>query len=641
MLINDDCLTALKGLAPNSIDALVTDPPAGISFMGKDWDKDKGGREPWIAWMTEVMAECLRVMKPGAHGLVWAIPRTSHWTATALENAGFEVRDVVTHLFGSGFPKSLDISKAIDKAAGAKREVVGINKNVIRDSKVEGGSDYGGFTKADASITAPATDEAKQWQGFGTALKPSNERWVLVRKPLSAVPLNDIVQETHLNLGALCQLSSATFAGIISTSNQHELLGEQDFVPWPAAVLNTISNVGWLELMDTFRSREEAKTFLNIVLLWNDFLGVNLESLNTSTTKTVSDLITELKTLNSWLSMNMRESTTQGETNQNGVSSSACIAGTILSESLARLQNILTPFVRANVSLGASLQVSRKLQLLPVEGAVTKAPFSEDYILVRKPLSEKTVAANVLKHGVGGINIDGCRIGTGYDRTHGGIRKASHESNPETFQTGMDQHARPTGGRFPANLLLSHTLFCDTECTDDCPVKMLDEQSGVLKSGALASDCYTKDRSNESMFAGDGKFKHSGYKADTGGASRFFYVAKASKKDRNEGLEGMAEKVIARSNEAIAKEKRGEQITDDDKRFGGMSAGKSQNHHPTVKSTKLMEYLITLVTPPGGTVLDCFMGSGSTGKAARGLGFSFVGIEREKEYFEIAEKRIG
>lgn len=118
-LLLGDCLKIMKNSRDNQIDALVTDPPAGISFMNKEWDSDKGGRNAWIAWMTEVMTECHRVMKPGAHGLVWALPRTSHWTAMALENAGFEVQDVVTHLFGTGFPKSMNISIAIDKASGA------------------------------------------------------------------------------------------------------------------------------------------------------------------------------------------------------------------------------------------------------------------------------------------------------------------------------------------------------------------------------------------------------------------------------------------------------------------------------------------------------------------------------------------
>lgn len=182
-LMHGDCLEQLKTLADNSVDSLVTDPPAGIAFMGKEWDKDKGGRKEWVSWMTGVMSEALRVMKPGAHGLVWALPRTSHWTATALEDAGFEVRDVITHLFGSGFPKSLDVSKAIDKAAGAEREVVGENPNHRGESQTRNM-----YTKAlgqDGSVTAPATDDVKKWQGWGTALKPASEHWILVRKPCS------------------------------------------------------------------------------------------------------------------------------------------------------------------------------------------------------------------------------------------------------------------------------------------------------------------------------------------------------------------------------------------------------------------------------------------------------------------------
>lgn len=111
-LINGDCLIKLAELADNSVDSIVTDPPAGIAFMNKEWDKDKGGRDSWIKWMESISVECLRVLKPGGHALVWALPRTSHWTATAWENAGFEVRDKIAHVFGSGFPKSRDIWKS-------------------------------------------------------------------------------------------------------------------------------------------------------------------------------------------------------------------------------------------------------------------------------------------------------------------------------------------------------------------------------------------------------------------------------------------------------------------------------------------------------------------------------------------------
>ena len=111
-LINGDSLEILKKLPNNSFDSMVTDPPAGIAFMGKKWDKDKGGRKLWIAWLESIMTEAFRTLKPGAHILVWAIPRTSHWTATAVENAGFEIKDVVTHIFGSGFPKNHSILPA-------------------------------------------------------------------------------------------------------------------------------------------------------------------------------------------------------------------------------------------------------------------------------------------------------------------------------------------------------------------------------------------------------------------------------------------------------------------------------------------------------------------------------------------------
>ncbi len=314
-----DCLEVLKKAPDNYADSLVTDPPAGIAFMGKAWDTDKGGRDAWVEWLTSIMREALRVLKPGAHGLVWALPRTSHWTATALEDAGFEVRDIVTHLFGTGFPKSLDVSKAIQKVE---------------------------------------PDTAKQWEGWGTALKPASEHW----------------------------------------------------------------------------------------------------------------------------------------------------------------------------------------------------------ILVRKTLGEKTVAANVLKHGTGGINIDASRI-------------------------GVEQSAI---GRFPANLLL-----------DEKAAALLDEQSGVRPGDSLNR----KPRKNTAASGGE-IFKSTidwettGH-ADHGGASRFFYCAKASKSDKG-----------------------------------------ADNTHPTVKSSTLMTYLITLVTPPNGVVLDPFMGSGSTGVSAVRAGFGFVGIEKETEYFTIAESRI-
>ena len=323
-LMNGDSLEILKKLPDNSFDSMVTDPPAGIAFMGKKWDKDKGGRKLWIAWLESIMTEAFRTLKPGAHILVWAIPRTSHWTATAIENAEFEIRDVVTHIFGSGFPKSHNIGKKI-----------------------------------------------KEFDGWGTALKPASEHW----------------------------------------------------------------------------------------------------------------------------------------------------------------------------------------------------------ILARKPLSEKTIAANVLEHGTGGINIDASRIKAGQN-----------------------------DGRFPANLILSHKPGCKqvgskegkgytiNRFTDGAkpfgngaghPYKVEDQGPETIAVWDCDDDCAVKQLGEE---------------------NRFFYCAKASKKEKT-------------LNKTI------------------------DNKHPTVKSLKLMKYLINLVTPPGGVVLDPFMGSGTTGQAALEGNFGFVGVELEAESFEICKNR--
>jgi len=153
-----DCLDVLRSMPDASVDALVTDPPAGIGFMGKTWDTDKGGRDVWVAWLAARMREALRVMKPGAHGLVWALPRTSHWTAYALEDAGFEICDRKAHIFGSGFPKSVDL---VGSAIAAGRP----------------------YPNPDPDAYALIDWMRENRDGYGTALKPAVEDWWLVRKP--------------------------------------------------------------------------------------------------------------------------------------------------------------------------------------------------------------------------------------------------------------------------------------------------------------------------------------------------------------------------------------------------------------------------------------------------------------------------
>lgn len=197
-----DCLGILRAMPDASVDAVVTDPPYGLAFMGKRWDYDVPSVEVW--------AECLRVLKPGGHLLAFAGTRTQHRMACRIEDAGFEIRDMIAWVYGSGFPKSLDVSKAIDKAAGAERKVVGPG----RWNHVKGNNDL----QSDCLIrpggqheeTAPATLEAQQWAGFGTALKPSLEPVTMARKPLAGTVAANVLQH---GTGALnvdgCRIGSA------------------------------------------------------------------------------------------------------------------------------------------------------------------------------------------------------------------------------------------------------------------------------------------------------------------------------------------------------------------------------------------------------------------------------------------------
>jgi DNA modification methylase len=427
-ILHGNNLDILPTLADNSIDSIVTDPPYELGFMGKKWDSSG------IAYSVELWQQCLRVLKPGGHLLSFGGTRTYHRVAVAIEDAGFELRDSIAWLYGSGFPKSLDVSKAIDKAAGAERKVLGDKvrpDGTTRPNKANwsaGQTDtYAqdkwtkeNMAKGGNDITAPATPEAQQWQGWGTALKPAFEPVIVARKPI-----------------------------------------------------------------------------------------------------------------------------------------------------------------------------------------------------------EGTVANNVLKWGTGGLNIDGSRIGTETISTHNAPKGSFAGGEPDR---GSDTSSyKEHTGRWPANIIL-----------DPYTAELLDEQSGISKDTAHARN---KNGTKETPAGHSYGFKAQPQKVsghnDSGGASRFFYVAKASKRDRNEGLEDLLDTTAA---DMVDREP--DSAGMNSPRAGAGRTPGAKNFHPTVKPTSLMEYLIKLVTPPQGTVLDPFTGSGSTGKAAILQGFDFIGIEMTEEYLPIIEGRL-
>ena len=239
-----------------------------------------------------------------------------------------------------------------------------------------------------------------------------------------------------------------------------------------------------------------------------------------------------------------------------------------------------------------SLNIHKKDERCPEGFGTALKPSCEFFTLCRKPLSEKTIAANVLKWGTGGINVDGCRVGTETIKTQAKAKGSSFTSvgNSQGFN-GCPESTNE--GRFPANLIHDGSQ----EVLDLFP-----ESKGDSKNRKPRTN---KGKGNN-CFGDYGKATYDTERTDKGSASRFFYCPKASKKDRNEGLpEGQA------------------------------------STHPTVKPTALMAYLCRLITPTGGVVLDPYMGSGSTGKAAVREGFSFVGCELDKDYYEIAKARVG
>ena len=226
-VIVGDCLDKMCDMDDSSIDAIVTDPPYGLSFMGKEWDsfgtdtRQPGDEHYWVpdnaygrakvryGWnqnksklrdsmeafqlaMTPVFEEALRVAKPGAHMLCFGGTRTFHRMASAIEDAGWEIRDCIMWVYGSGFPKSMDVGKAIDKALGADRETIGITRGGDkRGGNYHGASDRG--VTIDIPITAPSSEEAKKWDGWGTCLKPAWEPIIVARKPLDGTVANNVL----------------------------------------------------------------------------------------------------------------------------------------------------------------------------------------------------------------------------------------------------------------------------------------------------------------------------------------------------------------------------------------------------------------------------------------------------------------
>jgi hypothetical protein len=479
------CEDVLPLLAAESIDAVVTDPPAGIAFMGREWDRDKGGRDQWIAWLTGVMEEACRVLKPGGHALVWALPRTSHWTAMALEDAGFEIRDCIVHLFGSGFPKSLDVAKAIDHQRDDRPPILKVT------AWLAAARDAAGWSNRQIDDLFGFDGMAGHWTTQGVcAAVPTCDQWSRLKEAIG-------------------------FSGEMDAEVRR---------------LNQRKGTPGHERKD-------------------------------------------------------RLTTPKG---RNRV--------------LQPIQEVVNP--------GAPvLDAARQWEGW---GTALK-PGQEHWWLCRKPLAGTGVAANVLAYGTGALNIDGCRVGSEHRiNAPAGNKPGGAALHMSVNGMPQDVDAREAVGRWPANLVSTHSASCVEEgpCAAGCPVGELDRQSGNRSSGGRSwaegdrnTDAWRRAEGRADIATRASAYQRSG---DAGGASRYFptfrYEAKAPASERPKLADGTA--------------------------------------HPTVKPLSLMRFLARLVTPPGGLVLDPFAGSGTTGEACVIEGFRCVLIEQDEKHVELIKARL-
>ena len=679
---NSDCLEWLRTLPDNSADAIVCDPPAGISFMSSTWDSDKGGRKQWIAWLAEVMAEALRVAKPGAHALVWALPRTSHWTGTALEDAGWEPRDVITHIFASGFPKSANVSKHIDAKLGAVREVVGSQRlqgNAAVSTKDKGGTyNVGCGLTGDKTIdvTAAATPEAKHHDGYGSAAKPSSEHWWLCRKPLDGTIAGNVL---------------AHGTGAINVDGCRVAMSEQD--------ADTINNMGGFgvggkpvkEYDASFRQGIQAQAQAQAAGRWPPNTVFSHAEGCVADGACADDCpIAELD--------RQSGNSAGGQPRLNSNSGRKAISETSHN---ARQPNLTDSLATYGDSGGASRYFPQFHLDTPVDlGAFS--PYNEGEKegdqcdkIVNTAETDSRRNLPTLPEDLGGsvlVNADGPTSASGASPTHGDTSASLTDvgiasgANPDAERSASKPNiagcgSKPTGQSTTGTKFTTRTTIKPiigstisrlspphgtTTTISDFERTTAPSQTGQLRDavgGAANTNRSppspfvepepTKDTANHvpPLAFANGKWPTATSSTRDGASdgnsdstleirisTTFRFQAKASVAETELGCEDLQPRQVDESRDDDAPG------ANNPRNRGG---GQRKNHHPTKKSVDLMRWLCRLVAPPPNfktgeapLILDPFTGSGSTGVACVLEGFRFAGSELDPAFVAIARARI-
>jgi len=573
-LMQGDNILSLKKLPENSIDSIVTDPPYGLSFMNKKWDYEVPSIEFW--------QEAFRVLKPGGHVLSFGGTRTYHRMVVNMEDAGFEIRDQIMWIYASGFPKSLNIGKSFDKKNGNEREIVG-DRPLIGTAIHEGGTRPEGKEKLDI------TKGNSQYEGWGTALKPANEPICLARKPLSEKTIVDNVIKWGtggINVDG-CRIGTEDnlyrndggvdskiygggngFGGIHNEPNQ----GGR----FPA---NILFDETAAEMLDEQSGISQSKKRIN------------------PSTKKEGSLFSEVGFTN----------TGAGEYNDKGGASrfffNAKNYGGREDFFIYKEKNIIIWNTKSlntqEYKMEECIEVSDALRQAR-ENILQKPELYGNNTMVKYLLN--TISITKMKtHSIMTFSI--LNVYTKMNIGHFTLmieEKQSHllmEENILNVQIVNNQNALVSSIETNQEVLVPIVNYVLEED--------LENGETIIENTIINTTENTEQ-------------------------SRFFYVAKVSKKERNLGLDNFEDKIIEGRDEgqdtrSVAFKKRPTPM---------------KNTHPTLKPINLMTYLCRLITPPGGIILDPFMGSGSTGISACLEGFRFVGMELDEDYFKIAEARI-
>ena len=761
-LYNGNCLDELKNLDDNSVDSIVTDPPYGLSFMGKKWDYDVPSEEIW--------RECLRVLKPGGHLLAFAGTRTQHRMAVRIEDAGFEIRDMIAWVYGC----LSEDTKVVTPEGEKPYTSIKPNDLVLCYDKYK--KEYS-YQAVEEVYEYDIKDTAYRIQSDHTDQIVSKNHRCLVERGGRELFVFAEELETQENIPFLEDLSGlqSTLSDIhkgAGNQKQNMFKGVQQSFDWvkkhwkqttrQASCYGTSRMLSlwdsFLQKQKTFRASREPSLFSP---MQRSFTWEGMETTCPQRTPELEVRIREsISEKNDWEDKSKLEGWNNLQATQrqshgsevcslsrelfgygkkrwlyNGASAADGSTGWKIVESdrsgasyksrsvgqsnrksdvvckQQRSQTIrewaghkttlatITPFeyegkiwcvkvptgafvavrngkafTTGNSGFPKSMDVSKAIDkaagaerteilgVSSITGARAGSSFDdgckgvkrtyqndsrvENYItapatdaarqwqgwgtalkpalepitVARKPLTG-TVAANVLQHGTGAMNIDGCRVDGGERPLVVSDRRLENNTYGAGL-SGSKCEGVTVHGRWPANLIHDGS----------------DEVVGCFpQSKGMSGGGIRKNQSNvmpSIQVKGETNNKHL-CRGDDGSAARFFYCAKASKKDRDEGLDLFDYKPSSKMGSGIRSSVglKTEGTTSSEDRV-------NKNHHPTVKPTDLMRYLCRLITPPNGTVLDPFMGSGSTGKAAMLENFNFIGIELDSEYMQIAEARI-